>query len=393
MLQQLISLNPCLQKLQQEGYSLEVRGGFLVIHHVPYLNMNREIHEGTLIMAINLSGTKVLKPQDHTAYWSGDIPCEHNGDRVPALINSSARNDHGLGLISNHYLSCKPDRESYADQNYPTYYEKVVTYCQRISTPAYMVDHEACEKIRNKVVPNEEESVLRYADTNSTRSDIYALTEMFQSKKIAIVGLGGTGAYLLDFIAKMPIKEIHLYDDDSFNSHNAFRCPGAANIDNLNMCMPKVEYLKSVYGVMHSGIISHKEKISSQNVSELSEMDAVFICVDNVSARNLIASHLINHGVLFIDSGLGIMKQYGSLSGQLRVTTGYAQHYNHISTSFGADVEIDDEYSSNIQIAELNALAAVLMLIKWKRMMNFYSNTANDNNMVYNISTNEIALG
>lgn len=393
MSQQLISLNPCLQKLQQEGYSLEVRGGFLVIHHVPYLNMNREIHEGTLIMTLNLSGNKVLKPQDHTAHWSGDIPYEHNGNRVSALINSSAHKDHGFGLTSDHFLSCKPDRESYPAQNYPTYYEKVVTYCQRIYTPAFLVDQEACEKIRNKVVPNGEEYVLKYADTNSTRSDIYALTEMFQSKKIAIVGLGGTGAYLLDFIAKMPIKEIHLYDDDSFNSHNAFRCPGAASIDNLNMCMPKVDYLKGVYGVMHSGIISHKEKISSQNVSDLSEMDAVFICVDKVSVRNLIASHLINHGVLFIDSGLGIMKQYGSLSGQLRVTAGYAQHYDHISTAFGTDVENDDEYSSNIQIAELNALAAVHMLIKWKRMMNFYSNTANDNNMVYNISTNEIVVG
>lgn len=390
MSQQLISHNLCLQKLQQEGYSLEVRGGFLVIHHVPYLNMNREIHEGKLIMALNLSGDNVLKPQDHTAYWDGDIPFEYDGSPVPALINNSSRQEHGLGLTSNHFLSCKPDRESYADQNYPTYYEKVITYCQRISAPAYMVNKVTCEKIRNQVVPNGAESVLKYVDTNSTRSDILALTEMFLSKKVAIVGLGGTGAYLLDFLAKMPVKEIHLYDDDLFNSHNAFRCPGAASIDNLNRCVSKVEYLKGIYGFMHNGIIAHEEKISSKNISELYEMDAVFICVDKVCVRNLIASHLIQHGVLFIDSGLGIIKQYGSLTGQLRVTSGYVQHYDHISSAFGTDIEFDDEYSSNIQIAELNALAAVLMIIKWKRMMNFYSNTANDDNMVYSISTNEI---
>lgn len=393
MSQQLISLNPCLQKLQQEGYSIEVRGGFLVIHHVPYLNMNREIHEAELIMALTLSGNQVRKPQDHTAYWSGNIPYEYNGEKVSALINNSVHQDHGLGLTSEHYLSCKPDSESYADQNYPTYYEKVITYCQRISTPAFMVDQKACERIRNRVAPSDAESVLRYADTNSTRSDIYALTEMFQSKKVAIIGLGGTGAYLLDFIAKMPVKEIHLFDDDSFNSHNAFRCPGAASIENLNKSIPKVEYLKGIYELMHNGIIAHKEKISSKNVSELNDLDAVFICVDKVCVRNLIASHLISKGILFIDSGLGIMKQYGSLSGQLRVTTGYSKHYDHISTAFGTDVELDDEYSSNIQIAELNALAAVHMLIKWKRIMNFYSNTANDDNMVYSISTNEIVVG
>ena len=50
-------------------------------------------------------------------------------------------------------------------------------------------------------------------------------------KKVVIVGLGGTGGYLLDLLAKTPIEEIHLYDDDIFGTHNAFRAPGAASLD------------------------------------------------------------------------------------------------------------------------------------------------------------------
>ena len=32
--------------------------------------------------------------------------------------------------------------------------------------------------------------------------------------KVAVIGLGGTGSYLLDALAKCPVAEIHLYDDD-----------------------------------------------------------------------------------------------------------------------------------------------------------------------------------
>ncbi|WP_318271316.1 ThiF family adenylyltransferase [Sphingobacterium cellulitidis] len=44
-----------------------------------------------------------------------------------------------------------------------------------------------------------------------------------ERQKIAIIGLGGTGAYILDMVAKTPVKEIHLFDGDSFDQHNAFR--------------------------------------------------------------------------------------------------------------------------------------------------------------------------
>jgi hypothetical protein len=390
MSQQLISRNPCLQKLQQEGFSLQVCGGFLVIHHIPYLNSELEIKEGKLIMKLNLSGDLVVKPEDHTAYWSGEIPHEINGSAISALINNSNHMDHGNNLFSDHFLSCKPDTESYPDENYPTYYEKVKTYCQRISAPALSTDNIACKRIMNQIAPNSPESIFEYVDTNSSKADISPISETFASQKVAIVGLGGTGAYLLDFLAKMPVKEIHLYDDDTFNSHNAFRCPGAASVDILNECQSKVDYLKSIYSNMHRGIIAHSEKVTESNISELYQMDVVFICVDRVSTRNLVSKHLIEQNILFIDSGLGILKQSNSLFGQLRVTTGFAQHYNHISSIFGSDVELEDEYSSNIQIAELNAMAAVLMIVKWKRMMNFYSNTTQDNNIVYTISTNEI---
>jgi tRNA A37 threonylcarbamoyladenosine dehydratase len=39
------------------------------------------------------------------------------------------------------------------------------------------------------------------------------VTAKLEGKKIAIVGVGCTGSYILDLVAKTPVSEIHMYDD------------------------------------------------------------------------------------------------------------------------------------------------------------------------------------
>ena len=49
MLPSLISRSPDLQRLRDEGYEIEVRGGYLLMHHVPYVSGLREVRYGILI--------------------------------------------------------------------------------------------------------------------------------------------------------------------------------------------------------------------------------------------------------------------------------------------------------------------------------------------------------
>ena len=56
MSQELIYRNPELQQLQNDGYEIEVRGGLLIVHHIPYLNSNLEMLTGTLIMPLETTG-------------------------------------------------------------------------------------------------------------------------------------------------------------------------------------------------------------------------------------------------------------------------------------------------------------------------------------------------
>ena len=389
MSQELICHNPELQRLQSEGFEIEVRGGLLIVHHIPYLNCKTEMLSGTLAMALNTSGNPVVRPHDHTAYWIGQQPCNSDGSIVPSLVNGPRRYNLGRGLISDYYLSCYPDSTS----GYKNYYDKVMVYYNTISAAALNYDKYKFLQLKGSGKVRSAGSVWRYDDTNASRAGIIGINERMLGYKVAIIGLGGTGGYLLDYLAKTEVAEIHLYDEDVFNTHNAFRAPGAPSIEQLNSQLFKVDYFGEIYGRMHTGIIPHRIRITKDNISELDDKDMVFICIDNPSVRNFISTYLADHNLSFIDSGMGLECSNDRLSGLVRVTEGFYGHYNHLKDAYGESVTDGEEdmYKSNIQIAELNSLAAALSIIQWKKMLGVYNDYSDGSmNFIYSVSGNSI---
>ncbi len=53
----------------------------------------------------------------------------------------------------------------------------------------------------------------------------------------------------------------------------------------------------------------------------------------------------------------------------------------------------NNEYSRNIQIAEMNALNAALAVIHWKKLIGFYVDPGRERFTSYSVSTNEIVNG
>ena len=134
---QLINHNPDLKRLEDEGYQLEVCGGHLLVHHIPYLNSLLEIKYGTLVCVLTLaSANKVAKPQDHTIYFIGEIPCSTDGTAMTAIINNSNTQQLSEGITVNHYFSSKP-----ASGNYENYYDKIRTYSEILLSQAISIDN------------------------------------------------------------------------------------------------------------------------------------------------------------------------------------------------------------------------------------------------------------
>ncbi|MGF6241855.1 MULTISPECIES: ThiF family adenylyltransferase [Paraburkholderia] len=384
----LIALNQDLRRLRDEGYELEIRSGYLLVHSIPYVNSRREVCLGVLVSEMNMASPDVLdRPNTHQIYFVGEHPCNPDGSELVQIKNGTKTYQLADNLVANHYFSNKPKSGAYEN-----YYEKVTTYANVISNQARALDPTVDARTWKTVDSAEDESVFLYEDTASSRAGIQAIAARLKHQRIAIVGLGGTGAYVLDLVAKTHAKEIHLYDGDPYRQHNAFRSPGAASREMLNRRLSKVAYWVEVYSAMRKGVVPHEVMISETNVAELSGYDFVFICVDKGEVRQLIVRELERQTVRFIDVGMGInLTEDGSqLWGTCRITTS-TPATRALASARIPKVDRDDEiYGSNIQITDLNCLNATLAVMKWKRLSQFYVDDRNEYDSTYNVNLNQL---
>lgn len=380
MSQKLFSLNPDLNKLRDEGYFVQKVGGLLLMREVPYVNSQRQVKTGTLISSLTMAGDETRPPDTHVMHWDGEYPCNPDGSPIKEISHQTALINLGHEVTAQHSFSSKPvDTGRYDD-----YHHKMTTYASILSGPATVLDPTANPRCFRQPEA-EEECVFRYTETASDRVGIGALTELLSKDKVAIVGLGGTGSYILDLIAKTPSREIRIFDADEFLQHNAFRAPGAASIEELREAPKKVDYFKSIYSKMHRNIVAHAVALKPNNLHLLDGISFAFISMDAGEDKLAVIEKLETLGIGFIDVGMGLELVDGSLGGILRVTLSTPEKRDHIHNgcvSFVGGGE-KDIYASNIQVADLNALNAILAVVKWKKIRGFYRDLENEHQTTY----------
>lgn len=376
MSQEQINHNIDIEKLQGEGYSVEMYNDCIVVRDVPYLDESMNvIEDGVLICAQEL-----IKPlADHTFYFSGK---PHKVDGTPLHVaNETVKIWNGFNISTQ--LSFKKVIDDKQTQ-YNDYYEKVTYYVNAIESQAKSINESVNAKKSRVIDTSKRDDIpFNYLDMNSSRAGIFTVSEKLKGHKVAIVGVGGTGSYILDFISKTPVSEIHIFDNDIFCSHNAFRSPGAAQIKTLINPPKKVLYFAEIYKKMHKGIIPHEYNLIENNVIELEGLDFVFLCIDDAPTKKVIINKLIEVKIPFIDCGIDVHEIDNSLNGTIRVTTVTPTKYDHIDRRISCSNGVNEDYQSNIQIAELNALNATLAVIKWKRFLGFYHNHESEHHTTY----------
>ncbi len=142
---------------------------------------------------------------------------------------------------------------------------------------------------------------------------------------------------------------------------------------------------------MHKNIIPHDCYVDASNVDLLQGMDFVFICIDRSAPKKFIIGKLKELDVPFVDVGMGVYLAGDSLGGITRVTTCTKDKKDHLENHISfADIEGDDAYAQNIQIADLNSLNASLAVIKWKKTCGFYVDFDCEYHSTYTIDGNFI---
>ena len=178
------------------------------------------------------------------------MPCDQNGVPITALGGGEEHRTLADGLTVDRSFSSKP-ASGYAD-----YYDKMSTYIAIISGPVGVLDPTATARTFAFVEAPDDGSPFAYVDTASARSRITAVMDKLKIHRVAIVGLGGTGTYILDLVAKAPVGQIDLYEGDRFRQHNAFRSPGAATTAQLAAGPMKANHFAALYSALHTNVVA-----------------------------------------------------------------------------------------------------------------------------------------
>ena len=378
---ELISRRDDLQRLVAEGYKLEIRSGHVILHRVPYVTGQRIVQYGQIICPITEEGP----PPDHTVYFAGEYPCDDSGAPIEALRNNSNRQELAEGLWVDHYFSAKPATGAYGDYHHKlTHYEQVIGRCARRLDPG------AVAREGQLILREDPNDPFVFMETASSRAGITRLNESFSGDRIGIVGLGGTGSYILDYVSKTRVAEIHLFDGDLFKQHNAFRAPGPTTVEELESQPVKAKLYGERYAQMRSGVVAHGFDVQASNVEVLRDLDFVFVAVDNNDTRVWLLPALNAMEVPFVDVGMGIENTDDKLLGILRTS------FNETlptSAARSGEARVRDvgEYQRNIQIVELNALNAALAVIRWKKHRGFYLDLGQESRSTYTIDGNQMS--
>lgn len=383
------SRSPDLQRLIDDGYDVAIVAGFLVVRDVPYVDRYRKVRRGQLVSRLDLAGDRTVAPSDHQAWFTGALPCDREGRPLVNMVHAQhERRDLGGGLVVDHWLCSRPVGREFTD-----YYEKMVTFVHQVSSHAAAIDPAAAARTGRIFTADAADSPFNYVDTATSRNGIGRLTERLAGQSVGIVGLGGTGGYVLDFVSKTPVAQIHLFDDDQFLQHNAFRAPGAASLDSLRERRAKVDHFDRIYSPLHRGIVPHRVRMGGATVHLLDGMDFVFLCLDDPLAKRPMIERLEDREVPFIDVGMGLQVGDGGLTGILRVTTSTAEARDHVWDRNRIPMVGgigDDPYSTNVQVVELNALNAAMAVIRWKRLFGFYVDLSDEHFATYDVAGNYI---
>lgn len=384
MFQKLVSRNPDLGRLIERGYAVAFDSNCLVVRDIPYLDRHGALQSGSIVAKVVFVNEEQVEQDDHQIYFAGTHPHQLDGSPIPNLGGGSTTiqlSNVCADVIVQRSFSNKPMPEG----RFIDFYAKVESYVSIICGPAIERHPDATPFTYRVDETFEPDPVFKLRDTLTSRAQIGDLNAGFTQEIVAVIGLGGTGAYLLDLLVKAPVPEIRAFDGDTFHVHTAFRAPGRFTKEELRTA--KATVYRDRYDNFRRGLSVEATYIDEFTADRLDGVTFAFVCVDKGSSRAGIFDVLISRNIPFIDVGMGLNRKHGPIGGMLRATYYPANAGAAMRDRKLADLSdaADDIYRSNIQIAELNALNACLAVIRYKQVRGLYRDTEGYRHLLFGI--------
>jgi len=367
---------------RQEGFRVTEGADRVTLEGVPCLLEHGEVGHCTIEKSFdpaNEAPTNTIGDVCHAIrilFPSGTVPrvCQANGNPIGNEIGAAPQDDPP-------WVNVSIRRGGPASpENDETVWHVVHRYAKQIIGAVK-------ERERHQTHSPVTHDVFRIPNTFEGRAGVGPMQERIRDQSVAIIGLGGTGSYVLDLLAKTPVAAIHLCDDDEMNWHNFMRAPGAPTRDEIdsqhNAAPKKVNYYYGKYASFRKGIHPHAIRVGTATEFNafLAEhpIDFAFVSIDqsregDSPRQDGVYAALSAAGIPYIDSGISLKLEDDRIRGAV-TTSSYASGSSDWEWAIpNARVTGDRPGYRNTQLPEVNALAAALAVMEWRRRTGQYVN-------------------
>ncbi len=184
---------------------------------------------------------------------------------------------------------------------------------------------------------------------------------------VAIVGLGGVGAWIADFVVKADPREVHGWDYDCIEPKNILRMPGGIDPD-LWIGRPKADWFQETYSLIHTNAHGHNVKVLPTNWQEVIEkFTFAFVAVDDAHDRMMVCDALADAEIPFVVVGLSLVRKDKRVKVSMRIVTAYVGVSSWREAIPQVGQAGQDDYGS-LDLPDVYSMAAGWAIQSWRKM-------------------------
>ena len=210
-------------------------------------------------------------------------------------------------------------------------------------------------------------------------------------ERVTIVGLGGVGAWIADFVVKADAREIHGWDYDCIEPKNILRMPGGLD-PRVWIGRSKTDWFQETYSLIHTNVHGHNVKVLPGNVQEVIEGTTfAFVAVDDADDRMLVCDALANARIPFVVAGLSLVRKDKRVKVAMRIVTahGGVSSWREAIPQVGQAGQ--DDYGS-LDLPDVYSMAAGWAVHAWRKVRGQFWQQKREECLDYSISEQSLIV-
>ena len=204
-------------------------------------------------------------------------------------------------------------------------------------------------------------------------------------ERVGIVGLGGVGAWIADFVVKADPQEVHGWDYDCIEPKNILRMPGRLDPDAW-IGRQKVDWFQETYSVIHTSVQGHNVKVLPGNVKDVIERTTFcFVAVDDADDRMMVCDRLANADIPFVVAGLSLVRKDKRVTVSMRIVTAHVGVPSWRDAIPQVGRAGQDDYGS-LDLPDVYSMAAGWSIQSWRKMRGQFWQEQREECLDYDVS-------